>query len=89
MNQRAGRTLKVPPQKANKKKKEAASLPVIKCTCGKEILLVPNVKVMNEAIETHVLEHIKDIKSPKEAEVEAERVRDDLIIKVLEKASEP
>jgi hypothetical protein len=89
MNQRSGRTLKVPPQKANKKKKESTILPVIKCTCGKEIMMVPNVKVMNEAIETHVLEHIKDIKSPKEAEAEAERVRNDLIIKVLEKASEP
>ena len=63
-------------------------LPVIKCSCGAEILLVPNVKEMNEAIEAHILEHTKKIKSLKEAEAEAERIRDDLIIKVLEKASE-
>jgi hypothetical protein len=67
---------------------ETSGLPVVKCDCGAEILLVPNVKKMNEAIEVHVLEHTKKIKNAKEAEAEAERVRSDLIIKVLEKAGE-
>ncbi len=70
------------------KKVGEARLPVIKCSCGSEILLVPNVKLMNEAIEAHINEHTKKLKTPKEAEAEAERVRDDLIIQVLEKASE-
>jgi hypothetical protein len=70
------------------KKVGEAGLPVIKCSCGAEILLVPNVKLMNEAIEAHILEHIKKCKVPKEAEAEAEIIRDDLIIQVLEKASE-
>ena len=70
------------------KKVGDAGLPVIKCSCGAEILLVPNVKLMNEAIEAHILEHTKKLKTPKEAEAEAERIRDDLIIQVLEKASE-
>ena len=70
------------------KKVGEAGLPVIKCSCGAEILLVPNVKLMNEAIEAHILERTKKCKVPKEAEAEAERIRDDLIIQVLEKASE-
>lgn len=70
------------------KKVGEAGLPVIKCSCGAEILLVPNVKLMNEAIEAHILEHTKKCSTPKEAEAEAEQIRDDLIIQVLEKASE-
>ncbi len=78
----------VPSPISSKKKVSNSRLPVIKCTCGAEILLVPNVKEMNTAIEAHIEEHTKKCKSPKEAEAEAERIRDDLIIKVLEKASE-
>jgi hypothetical protein len=75
------------PQK-HRKVADAPGLPVIKCSCGAEILLVPNVKKMNDAIEAHVLEHTKKLKNAKEAEAEAERVRSDLITKVLDKASE-
>lgn len=70
------------------KKANGTSLPVIVCLCGAEILLIPNVQEMNKAIEAHVLEHTKKLKTAKEAEAEAERIRDDLIIKVLEKASQ-
>jgi hypothetical protein len=75
------------PQKP-KKVANTSHLPVITCTCGVEILLIPNVKKMNEAIEAHILEHTKKFKNAKEAEAEAERIRSDLVIKVLEKASE-
>lgn len=68
-------------------KKIGKGLPVIKCSCGTEILLVPNVKLMNEAIEAHIIEHTKNCKTQKEAEDEAECIRDDLIIQILEKAS--
>lgn len=74
---------RAPAKKANRN-----SLPVIVCSCGAEILLIPNVKEMNKAIEAHIMEHTKKIESVKEAEAEAERIRDDLIIKVLEKASQ-
>ena len=50
--------------------------------------MVPNVKVMSEAIEVHVAEHTKKVIDRKEAEAEAERVRDDLIVQILEKASQ-
>jgi hypothetical protein len=72
-----------------KKKAGEGGLPLIECFCGAKILLVPNVKRMSEAIELHVQEHIKKAKgSQKDVEAEAERVRDDLIVKVLSKASE-
>ncbi len=62
-------------------------LSVVKCFCGSAILLVPNVKLMSKAVEDHVAKHTQKAKNHKEAEVEAERVRDDLITKILEKAS--
>lgn len=70
-----------------KKIGDTSELSAIKCFCGAAILLVPNVKVMSEAIESHVAKHLQKVKDSKEAQVEAERIRDDLITKILEKAS--
>jgi hypothetical protein len=78
----------LPSRVSRKKKANSANLPVIECSCGAQILLVPNVKKMGAAIEAHIIEHTKKIKNSKDAEAEAERVRDDLIVKVLEMASE-
>lgn len=71
-----------------RKVSNSSGLTVIKCSCGAEILLIPNVKKMDAAIESHILEHTKKCRNAKEAEAEAERIRSDLILKVLEKASE-
>ena len=70
------------------KKKDGGNngLPIIVCSCGAEILLVPNVKQMSEAVEAHALEHASKFEDPKKAEEEAKRVLDDLIAKVLSKA---
>ena len=69
-------------------KKQANSvLPVVRCECGAEILMVPDVKLMGVAIETHVEIHRRKIKNPETAEVEAERIRNCLTALVLEKAS--
>ena len=35
-------------------------LPIIKCECGAEILLVPDLQAMNCAIKAHVTEHQKN-----------------------------
>ena len=81
----------MPNQTRKKKKVEAASdadAPVIECFCGVKFLLVPNVKQMSQAIEVHAEEHAKKIKTQREKDEEVEKVRDDLIIKLLEKASE-
>ena len=48
---------------------------------------MPDVELMGEAIEAHVKEHKKKVQDRKNAEAEAERTRDDLISKVLRKAS--
>jgi len=71
-----------------KKKVDNANLPVVECFCGAKILLVPNVKEMSRAIDAHAEVHAKKFKTKKEKDDEAEKVRDDLIMKILEKASE-
>ena len=78
----------MPSRVSRKKKSSSANLPVIECSCGAKILLVPNVKKMGAAIEAHIIEHIKKMRNSEEAEAEAERIRGDLIVKVLDLASE-
>ena len=51
-------------------------------------MMVPNVELMSKAIEAHVSEHKRKARGHRDAEAEAERVRNDLIFKVLIKASE-
>ncbi len=70
--------------KANTK---SASLPIIKCSCGSKILLVPSVKAMSQAIEAHVEEHKQKIENPAGSEEELERVRSELIEQVFNLAS--
>ena len=78
----------MPSHIAKKKIGEDKGLPTIQCSfCGQEILLVPNVKLMSEAIEAHAIEHARKICDPTESEAEAGRVLDSLIAKVLERAS--
>jgi hypothetical protein len=55
----------------------------IKCECGAEISLLPDVGAMGEAIEVHVALHLEGVKGPACTTVEAERLRDALIIQVL------
>lgn len=62
---------------------ERSCFVVIKCSCGAEILLVPDIKAMSEAIETHVVEHQKMfILSDKEVE----GIREELIVKTFKVA---
>ncbi len=63
-------------------------LPAIKCpSCGKEIMLIPNVKLMSKAIEDHAETHKEKVKGRKAGEEEAEGIRNDLIRQALEKAA--
>ncbi|HSV50096.1 MAG TPA: hypothetical protein VLH35_07240 [Candidatus Acidoferrales bacterium] len=34
-----------------------SKMPIFTCSCGKQILIVPDMKEMNRAIEAHVAEH--------------------------------
>jgi hypothetical protein len=42
-------------------------LPLIKCECGTEILLVPDLGAMDRAIDAHVAEHRKKGNNPSKA----------------------
>jgi hypothetical protein len=61
-----------------------SSLPVIKCTCGSEILLVPDIKAMAEALENHVAQHQRKYGLSAE---EADGIREHLIVQIFELAS--
>jgi len=50
---------------SKEKTNDKSALPSIKCSCGAEILLVHNVKLLSEAIEAHVEEHKQKVKEPK------------------------
>jgi hypothetical protein len=56
---------------------------MIKCECGVEIALLPDVRAMGEAIEVHVALHIEGINGPACTTAEVKRLRDALIIQVL------
>ena len=42
-------------------------MPLIKCECGTEILLLPDLKAMDRAIDAHVAEHRKKGNNPSRA----------------------
>jgi hypothetical protein len=62
-------------------------LNIIKCKCGAEILLLPDLKAMSIATETHARIHGRKEKDAFKAEQEAEQVRDELIAQIFRKAS--
>jgi hypothetical protein len=50
-------------------------LPTIKCVCGAEILLVPDLQAMNRAINTHVAQHRKtERKNPEKNEIKSSEI---------------
>jgi hypothetical protein len=78
---------KLPAYGSKEKIGSKKGLPVIKCSCGYEILLVPDVKVMSKAIDAHVEKHKQKVKDPYASNAEAERISDYLIAQVFKKAS--
>ena len=84
--------------KANVLKKDVSRNAVkstIKCECGWETLLIPDLKAMSKTIEAHVDTHRKmerdcsktDAENEGVAEFEAERIENYLVAQVLKKAS--
>lgn len=59
-------------------------LPIIKCECGYEILLLPDLKAMDQAVQNHLLEH----KNRGTKEGNAKRIECALNSKIFEKAAE-
>jgi hypothetical protein len=60
-------------------------LPIIKCECGAEILLIQQVDLMSKAINNHVEEHRARVSDPNKAKSLAKRIEDHLIKQVFEK----
>ena len=64
------------------------SIDTIRCECGTEIIILPDVRAMSEAIDAHVIVHIQKLKASERTTAEAERIRDNLIAQVFSKASQ-
>ncbi len=59
----------------------------ITCECGFEILLVPDLNEMVNAVNAHVLEHCRKEKDPKKAVSESARLWNLLAAQIFEKAA--
>ena len=68
--------------------KKPKGLAKVRCECGDEILLVPDLKEMGKAIDYHVGLHLKSLKVPSCAPAGAIHLKDMLIAQVLAKASQ-
>ncbi len=62
--------------------------PTVKCECGSEILLIPDIKEMSAAIENHVWEHVKNDNDLARAVQESNRLCDLLIAQIFALAFE-
>jgi hypothetical protein len=60
----------------------------IKCACGTQIPLLPDVKAKGEAIEVHIGLHLLGVQGQPCTTLEVDRLRDALIIQVLKVAGE-
>ncbi len=63
-------------------------LPLIKCECGAEILLLPDLQAMNRAIKAHVTEHRKKRRNTKRNAITSSKISQLLSQLSLRKISE-
>jgi hypothetical protein len=63
-------------------------LPLIKCECGTEILVLPDLRAMNRAINTHVAEHKQRERTDKKNVVSSNKICERLSHLTLVKAGE-
>ena len=59
------------------------NLPIIRCTCGYELLLLTDAEVMGQSIEKHILDHKKKYRLTQE---QTERLEDYLIAQAFKLA---
>ncbi len=60
----------------------------VRCECGDEILLLPDLKEMGKAIDDHVELHLQNLKGSPCTTAKAEQLKDMLVAQVLTKASQ-
>ena len=67
---------------------EKPNFPIIRCECGVEILLIPDIEEMSKSIQKHAEEHAREETDPEKAQATQCRIENLLISQVLKKASE-
>jgi hypothetical protein len=60
----------------------------IRCACGDELLLLPDLKETGKAIDDHIELHLQSLKAPSCTPAEAERLKDELITQIITVASQ-
>ena len=58
-------------------------MPLIRCFCGAELLVVPDLNAMNRAIENHIVEHKKMDRSNGKKQMSPSKLRQFLIGQIL------
>jgi hypothetical protein len=58
---------------------------VIRCECGEEIVVVPDLKLMKEVIDNHLMQHHQITLSGSQKSLENQQVRKDLVEGVVER----
>jgi hypothetical protein len=61
----------------------------VRCECGEDLLLMPDLEEMGRAIEDHVDMHLQCLKAPGCTPKEAKRLKDALIAQIITIASLP
>lgn len=68
-------------------------MPVFHCSCGTEILIVPNVTEMARCIEAHAIVHSQKVDDVSKSESEFNRIEEKLtqkvVIEILKSADRP
>jgi hypothetical protein len=62
-------------------------MPTIRCVCGTELLVVPDLNAMNRAVENHIAKHKKMIKNGGKGQMAPSMLRLFLIRQILTAAS--
>jgi hypothetical protein len=69
-------------------KLDKANLPIIKCICGAEFLLIPDLDEMSLVVEKHAQMHREAESDPVKAEALYGKVQDHLIMQIFAKIRE-
>ncbi|HEX7483350.1 MAG TPA: hypothetical protein VF350_07775 [Candidatus Bathyarchaeia archaeon] len=64
------------------------SCSIIKCECGFEILVIPEMETVGSTIDAHVEEHRRKQKDPTKGEVAANHIHDFLFKKLFQKIAQ-
>ena len=64
------------------------NMPIVRCECGVELLLIPDLAEMGKVVEEHAKTHKNGGNKPEEAEREFGRIQDLLIGRIFLKISQ-